>query len=523
MQTRQDIGSTLVGYLLDAARRAPDHVAVEDLFGGALTYAQLDALSDRVRDYLRNAGVRRGDRVGVYARKSIDAYAAMLGALKAGAAYVPVDIGAPAWRSAYILHDCDVRAVVLERSVLDAWTAETERLGAVPSVLVLEEVGGGEGLSRALDAVGTLPPSPTEAVALDDLAYILYTSGSTGKPKGVMLTHRNASAYVEWCTRVLEPRQDDRFSSHAPFHFDLSILDLYVPLKHAATVVLIDAERGKEPLGLAQLIAERRLTVWYSTPTILTLLAQYGRMERHDYAPLRLVLFAGEVFPVKHLREVMQRLPHPTYYNLYGPTETNVCTYHRIPPVVEPDRTAPYPIGAVCEHLQARVVDAAGADVAAGNEGELVIHGDNVMQGYWNLPERTAQAFLVDAAGRRWYRTGDMVVEGADGVFTFVGRRDRMVKRRGYRIELGEVEAGLYRHPAVREAAVVAVPDAEGAPRIKAFLSLGDGARGSVLEMKRFSAEALPPYMVPDVFAFVEALPKTSTDKVDYQQLMVEG
>lgn len=523
MHERDSLASNLVDYLRAAVGARPDHVAVEDLPDGALTYAQLDALSDRVRDYLHHAGVQRGDRVGIYCRKSIDAYAAMLGVLKAGAAYVPVDHGAPAWRSAYILHDCGVRAVVLERSVLEAWRGEAERLGTLPSLLVLDATGGGRGLADALDAQGAISPSQAEAAAADDLAYILYTSGSTGRPKGVMLSHRNATAYVDWCSRAFAPTGDDRFSSHAPFHFDLSILDLYVPLKHAATVVLIDAERGKEPLGLAQLIAERRLTVWYSTPTILTLLAQYGRMERHDYAPLRLVLFAGEVFPVKHLREVMQRLPHPTYYNLYGPTETNVCTYHRIPRVVEPDRTAPYPIGAVCEHLQARVVDAAGADVAAGNEGELVIHGDNVMQGYWNLPERTAQAFLVDAAGRRWYRTGDMVVEGADGVFTFVGRRDRMVKRRGYRIELGEVEAGLYRHPAVREAAVVAVPDAEGAPRIKAFLSLGDGARGSVLEMKRFSAEALPPYMVPDVFAFVEALPKTSTDKVDYQQLMAQG
>lgn len=511
--------TTLVDYLAASARARPDHVAVEDVPEGALTYAALDALSDRVRDHLYHAGVRPGDRIGVYARKSIDAYAAMLGAMKAGAAYVPVDATAPAWRGAYILADCGVRAIVLEQALVEGWRAESAQFGESPALIVLDDTGGGAGLARALDARGAVPSAPPSQPAADDLAYILYTSGSTGKPKGVMLSHRAAVAFVEWCSTAFAPSEDDRFSSHAPFHFDLSILDLYVPLKHGATVVLIDADRGKEPIGLAQLIAERRLTVWYSTPTILSVLGEFGRMERHDYAALRHVLFAGEVFPVKHLRAVKERLPHPVFHNLYGPTETNVCTYHRIPDQVEGDRTTPYPIGRVCEHLRARVVDLDGHDVAHGAEGELVIHGDNVMQGYWNLPDRTAQAFVVDATGDRWYRTGDIVTEDADGVFTYVGRRDRMMKRRGYRIELGEVEAGLYRHPAVREAAVVAVTGADGGARLRAFIAMGDGHAGSVLEMKRFSAEVLPAYMIPDQFTFVDALPKTSTDKVDYQRL----
>ena len=515
-------GTTLVDYLADSARTRRGHVAVEDVPDGVLTYGDLDALSDRVRDHLHFAGVRPGDRVGVYARKSIDAYAAMLGAMKLGAAYVPVDISAPAWRCAFILADCDVRAVVLERSVVEGWRTERAALGQLgegPTLIVLEETGGGQGLARALDARGAVPPAPAHTPAPDDLAYILYTSGSTGKPKGVMLSHRAAVAFVEWCSTAFSPRADDRFSSHAPFHFDLSILDLYVPLKHGATVVLIDADRGKEPIGLAQVIAERRLTVWYSTPTILSVLGEFGRMERHDYSALRQVFFAGEVFPVKHLRGVKERLPRPEFHNLYGPTETNVCTYHRIPDQVEPDRTTPYPIGRVCEQLRARVVEPDGRDVTPGGEGELVIRGDNVMLGYWNLPDRTDQAFLVDVDGEQWYRTGDIVTEDADGVFTFVGRRDRMMKRRGYRIELGEVEAGLYRHAAVREAAVVAVAGADGSARLRAFVAMGDGHVGSVLEMKRFSAAVLPAYMIPDQFTFVDALPKTSTDKVDYQRL----
>jgi acyl-coenzyme A synthetase/AMP-(fatty) acid ligase len=291
-------------------------------------------------------------------------------------------------------------------------------------------------------------------------------------------------------------------------------------LAHAATVVLIGAEQGKEPVGLARLIAERHLTVWYSTPTILALLNDFGKMHQNDYSALHTVLFAGEVFPVKHLRALTRRLPNARYFNLYGPTETNVCTYHRIPLPVPDDRTEPYPIGAVCEHLHARVVNEQDRDVARGEEGELVIAGRNVMVGYCNLPERTANAFLVDSAGTRWYRTGDVVTEAEDGAFTYVGRRDRMVKRRGYRIELGEVEAGIYRHASVKEAAVVATKAPDGGVQLVAFLACNSQPPPSLVELKRFCAGVMPNYMIPDSFRVLDTLPKTSTDKTDYQRLL---
>jgi acyl-CoA synthetase (AMP-forming)/AMP-acid ligase II len=164
-------------------------------------------------------------------------------------------------------------------------------------------------------------------------------------------------------------------------------------------------------------------------------------------------------------------------------------------------------------------VNEAGSDVAAGEEGELCIAGPGVMQGYWALPEQTAKAFLADPAGERWYRTGDIVVESPDGDYTYRGRRDRMVKRRGYRVELGEIEAGLYRHPRIREAAVVAVPNEEAGVQIVAFVSAHGDARPSLIEMKRFCSTHLPLYMIPDRFSWMDELPKTSTDKVDYQRL----
>jgi amino acid adenylation domain-containing protein len=372
-----------------------------------------------------------------------------------------------------------------------------------------------------MDAADRAAPAPavdTVRANPADLAYILYTSGSTGKPKGVMLSQDNAVSFVDWCSETFNPAATDRFSAHAPFHFDLSILDIHVCIKHGATLVLIGEDAGKDAPRLAQLIADERISIWYSAPSILSLLAQFGNLQRHDWSALKQVLFAGEVFPVKHLRTLVEQWPAPRYFNLYGPTETNVCTWYEVPTPIPPERTKPYPIGHTCSHVASRVVDELGNDVPRGTEGELCISGRGVMQGYWALPERTAQGFLRDPA-TRWYRTGDIVTEADDGCFTYLGRRDRMVKRRGYRIELGEIEAALYRHAGVKEAAVVAFADEDAGVSISAFLSSHEARHPSLIEIKRFCAEHLPLYMVPDRFVWHDSLPKTSTDKVDYQRL----
>lgn len=508
-------------YLYYAAQMRPGHVAVEESQGAAITYRELAALSDALRDRLHKLGVQRGDRVGIYMKKSVEAVAAIFGILKAGAAYVPVDASAPAARNAYIMSNCGVKAVLMEQAYEEKFRAEFAPKENLPRLLLLEGTGRGEFLRRTLEYEQQKNAAPVTASAMsapEDLAYILYTSGSTGLPKGVMLSHRNATSFVDWCSRTFAPNAEDRFSSHAPFHFDLSILDLYVSIKHGATLVLIDEELGKAPGKLAPFIAEKKITTWYSTPSILSLLAQYGKMEQYDYAALRTVFFAGEVFPVKHLRALKKLWPQPRYFNLYGPTETNVCTWHEIPREIPATRSEPFPIGRACANVETKVFDEHGRETAFGQEGELCVTGDGVMQGYWGLPEKTASAFL-EHEGRRWYKTGDIVFEQKEHGYVYVGRRDRMVKKRGYRVELGEIEAGLYKHPAVREAAVIALADESNGVRVKAFLSCHETARPSLIELKSFCAQHLPAYMAPDLFAFVEALPKTSTDKIDYQKL----
>ena len=355
--------------------------------------------------------------------------------------------------------------------------------------------------------------------AAEDLSYILYTSGSTGKPKGVIHTHASALCFVDLCSDIEEPKEGDCFSSHAPLHFDLSIHDLYVPVKHGATLVLINDALGKNPGALADAIADQGISVWYSTPSILRMLVEFGSLAEKDCPALHTVIFAGEVFPVKHLRQLKSIWSKSRYLNYYGPTETNVCTWYEVLGNIPEDRNEPYPIGKVSTGDVSKVVDETGKEVTPGEEGELLISGGTVMVGYWNLPERNEAAFVTDTDVTRWHKTGDVVRLDEQGDFLYLGRRDRMVKRRGYRVELGEIESALYKHSAITEAAAVALADDDSGVHIKVFYTWKGEKKPSIIALKQFCSQNLPGYMIPDSFSLQETLPKTSTDKIDYQNL----
>jgi amino acid adenylation domain-containing protein len=497
-----------------AAYRRPDHPAVEDEQGRTLTYHELAHAADRLATRLARWGVGRGDRIGLFLPKSIESVAAIHGILRSGASYVPVDPNAPAIRGAGIFADSGIKAVIVSSDLADGLRQHWPGPGPLPRTIIV----GGTG-SDWDDVLADEAPTPLPCErSLHDLAYVLYTSGSTGKPKGVMLSHENAFTFLDWCDRTFRLRDDDRVSSHAPYHFDLSVFDLYASCRAATTLVLIGESLAKDPARLGPYLTEKRLTVWYSAPSILALLSQYGGLEKPDFLAPRLVLFAGEVFPIAPLKRLRALWPDADMWNLFGPTETNVCTAFPIPRQIDSDRSQPFPIGSVCPPLQARVVDEEGQDVTIGTKGELVIAGPGVMRGYFRLPELSANAFLVDDAGVSWYRTGDLVVDDGSGCYAFHGRRDRMVKKRGYRIELGEIESALYRHEDVDRAAVVAKPDDSGVS-IAAFVAMKPSRKGSLIAMKRHCTLYLPHYMIPDSITFVSDLPTTSTDKVDYERL----
>ena len=503
--------------VVDPAHRYPDKPAIRAR-GRSLTYAELEMRSSQLARLLRERGVERGDRVGLFFPKAVESVVAMLGVLKAGAVYVPLDPHAPARRVSAIAEDCGVRALVTTAERLR--TLPPQRLAC--TVLVSgEPLGTGEVPWSALESFPAAPP-PESAIE-SDLAYILYTSGSTGQPKGVMLTHRNALTFVDWCAATFRISADDRLSNHAPLHFDLSVFDVYNALGAGATVSLIHEEITVFPQRLAAMIEDHGITVWYSVPSALVYLLLHADLAARDLDRLRLVLFAGEVFPMKYLRQLADLLPRAELYNLYGPTETNVCTYHRVDRwrLAGQDRL---PIGRACANTEVFAVDDDGRRVGPGATGELIVRGPSVTPGYWGDPEKSRKALLADGRlGERCYRTGDLVTQDESGEYLFLGRRDSQVKSRGYRVELGDVEAALYAHPAVVEAAVIAVPDDDIGSRLRAFVAVRAGEMPTSAALQSHCAGLVPRYMVPERIEVRAELPKTSTGKTDRTRLAADA
>ncbi|MGW0280600.1 AMP-binding protein [Streptomyces sp. NPDC003006] len=349
-------------------------------------------------------------------------------------------------------------------------------------------------------------PAVDEATVPDDLAYLLYTSGSTGTPKGVCVSHRGALAFVEWAAAELRARPEDRFANHAPFGFDLSVLDLYVAFAAGASVHLVSAELAYAPAQLVDFLYEEDITVWYSVPSVLALMMREGGLlARPAPAALRAVLFAGEPFPVRYVRQ-LALWTDARLLNLYGPTETNVCTFHE-PTPEDLAGEEPLPIGRAAsgDHVWAARPD--GTACEPGEEGELLVAGPSVMLGYWGaVPARSP------------YATGDRVRTDADGTLHYLGRRDHMTKVRGNRVELGDVEAALTAHPDVAEAAAVVVGDGLDA-RLVAYVVPWPGRDPGVLALKRHCAGRLPRYMVAHDVYVVPELPRTRNGKTDRSAL----
>lgn len=503
----------LIHQLLEqSAARRPDSLALID-GERELTYAALDSAANQLARHLIELGVRRGDRVALYLNKSAESIIGIYGVLKAGAAYVPLDPQAPTSRLGYITTNAGVRVLLTGVEKADDVTALRAQAPTITDAVILNDPGVRAELA-ALSA-----DSPRIPGIEGDLAYILYTSGSTGVPKGVMLSHRNCLAFVEWAVEEFGVSAEDRLSSHAPLHFDLSTFDLYAAAAAGAPVVLVPAQASVFPSLVRTFIEEQRITVWYSVPSILTMLVMRGGLTTASCPGLRTILFAGEVFPTRYLRQLTELLGHVRFANLYGPTETNVCTWHEVRPLPDGDETIP--IGRAIDGVDVYALNDAGQRAGVGEEGELYVRGPTVMQGYLGDPEKTAARLVPDPLGdiiqQPTYRTGDLVVLTETGGYRFLGRRDEQIKSRGYRIELGEIETAIYAHPAVSECAVVAIPDEVVTNRLLAYVSLREPLDSR--ELTSFCVERLPHYMVPERFEFADELPRTSTGKVDRRSL----
>ncbi|MGE0461428.1 MAG: amino acid adenylation domain-containing protein [Vicinamibacterales bacterium] len=507
-----------------AADAAPDREAVR-CAGSALAYGDLARRSNGLARRLVDEGVRRGDRVGIFTTKSVDVAVAMHGIMKAGAAYVPLDPFAPPARTAFVIRDCGIRHLVTTDARLDQ-SGLLEEQGHGLSTLVGS--GPREGLrTLSWDEVNAAAADTPPALTLTelDLAYILYTSGSTGTPKGMMHTHRSGLSFALWGAATYGLSAGDRVSNHAPLHFDLSTFDFFAAEQAGATTVIVPEAITKLPADLARLMAREQIAVWYSVPFALIQLLERGNLPAVDLSHLRWILFAGEVFPVKHLRALMETLPHVRFSNLYGPAETNVCTYFHVPAPPPASSDEPVPIGRPCANVETLVVDGHDQPVAPGEQGELLIRGAVTMRGYWGRPDLNARGFyrrpvFGDHYEDVFYRSGDIVEELADGNLKYVGRKDRQIKTRGYRVELDEVEAALLSCPLVEEAAAYAVPDGQGSNLIEAAVTAKDGQVLTADAVLAHVAGRLPGYAVPVNLDVLAAFPRTSTGKIDRRALV---
>jgi amino acid adenylation domain-containing protein len=506
----------------NAAEKTPNAPAIR-YNGIDMTYGELSRRSSSLAQVLVDHGLKRGDRVGIYMNKSTESAVALYGIMKAGGAYVPLDPFAPESRTAYVIKDCGIRQLVTDDARISSLKQINAEGSSLEHIIGVKKDAGLPIECIPWDDVYTAPFTlPISNLTEQDLAYILYTSGSTGVPKGIMHTHRSGLSFAEWGAKTYSLTSSDRLSNHAPLHFDLSTFDFFAAAIAGATTVIIPEALTKFPANMARFIQEEKITVWYSVPFALIQLVLHGKLSSRDYSALRWVLFAGEVFPTKHLRQLVALLPHVRFSNLYGPTETNVCTFYIVDQLPE-DPNETIPIGKPCENVEDLVVDLDDKSVSAGEVGELLIRGGVVMKGYWGQPEKTQKGFfrrpVFDQFEDLFYRTGDLVYLDSDGNYRYLGRKDRQIKTRGYRVELDEVEVALLSHNGVEEAAVYSVPDGNASNLIEAAVILKKGSDLFESDLIGHLTGRLPSYAIPVRIDILSSFPRTSTGKIDRREL----
>jgi len=489
----------------------------------SLTYGELDRRSNRLARYLRGLGVGSETLVGVCLERSLEMVVGIMGVLKAGGAYVPLDPTYPAERLAFMLEDTQAPVLLTQERLL-------------PSLPLGRPEGGARVVRLDLDwgaIEAETGPSGGERLANlskpDGLAYVIYTSGSTGKPKGVLLEHHSVANFTQTTRILFEVTPKDRILQFASLCFDVSVFEIFTALLSGATLVLGSRETLLSPPDLTALMQREGVTITDLPPAVMALLPG------EEFPALRVAFVGGEAFSGDLVNRWVQ--PGRTFYNGYGPTEGTVTviiykcegTWDRSPPIGKP-----------MYNQQAYVVDRNLQPVPVGVPGELCLGGAGLARGYLNRPELTAEKFVqnpfVDNPKARIYRTGDLVKYLANGDIEFLGRIDSQVKIRGFRIELGEVEAALAQHPRLKQVVVLAREDTPGQKRLVAYIvPKADGPGGpdgpgepggpsgpgapSVSELRSFLGERLPAYMVPSAFVTLEALPITSSGKVDHRAL----
>jgi amino acid adenylation domain-containing protein len=469
---------------------------------GSVTYGELSARSNQLARYLQATGVRAGELVGVYMERSIDMIAAFLGILKAGAAYVPLDLNYPRERLEFMLSDTKMQVILTqERLKKELLFAGSRMVG--------------------LDAEWPLiQQQPTEATmtgaTAESLAYVIYTSGSTGKPKGVAVPHRGITRLV-LNTDYVSLSATDRIAQASNASFDAATFEIWGALLNGASAVGIEKEVALSPSEFADRLKQEGITTLFLTTALFN---QLAREVPGAFGTLCNVLFGGEAVDPKWVRAVLGCNPPKRLLHVYGPTEnTTFSTWYEVKEVPEEGTV---PIGRPIANSTLYVLNAQLQPVPVGVPGEVYVGGDGLAHGYWQRPELTAEKFVTnpfeESPGAKLYKTGDLVRFDNEGNVEFIGRVDHQVKLRGFRIELGEIEALLARHPKVGNAAVMLREDVAGDKRLVGYVIPKKEAPAAG-ELKSFLKEQLPEYMVPSAFVMMEKFPLTPNEKVDRKAL----
>ncbi|MBM3523065.1 MAG: amino acid adenylation domain-containing protein, partial [Alphaproteobacteria bacterium] len=478
-------------------RAAPERVAA--ICGDvALTYAELDRRADRLAGRLRARGVGPDDPIALVVERGPEMLVGMIGILKSGGAYLPVDPSYPAHRIRHMLEDSGTRVVVAQTATAGA-TAEQ----GLPILLVDDEA------SDDAAGAGAPPETPTRP---EHLAYLIYTSGSTGVPKGVQVEHRNVLNLLTGMAREPGLGRDDRLLAVTTISFDIHVLEIFLPLSVGATLVVASRAEAGDGAKLLDLVERHRITAMQATPVTWQLMIAAGWKKR---LPLR-ILCGGEGWPPDLAAALLARCD--SLWNVYGPTETTV--WSSAVRITAPD--GPITIGLPMANTQFHVVGPDLTPLPVGLPGELLIGGHGVTRGYHRRPELTAERFIEDRIGGhagRLYRTGDRARRLPDGRVVLLGRGDNQTKIRGYRIELGEIEASLIEQKAIRQAVVVVREDEPGDRRLVGYLLAAGTYRPAAAMLRTALRERLPEHMIPSQFVWLDHFPTTPNGKVDRRAL----
>jgi amino acid adenylation domain-containing protein len=496
---------TITGVFEEQVKRTPQAVAVvyEET---ELTYYELNRRSNQLGHYLQDLGVRPGDRVGICVERSLEMVVGLLGILKAGAAYVPLDRNYPQERLDFMVQDAEIEILLVEEKLVEKMASSKAR----SVVLELERHKIAEESQE----------NPVNRLTSDHPAYIIYTSGSTGRPKGVCLCHRNAVRLV-MNTNYADMGPDQVFPQVASISFDAAIFEIWGALLNGARLIIFHPYTPSAG-ELGEWILRHGVTTLFLTAGLFHQMIEGDT--GHYFRHVRQLLAGGDVLSLRLIQKFLKQYPDCRLINGYGPTENG--TFSTCGELREmPADAASVIIGRPISNSTAYVLDDDMRRVSAGEEGEIYLGGHGLAHGYWNQPELTATKFVpnpfASRPGERLYRSGDLGRSLADGNLEFLRRIDQQVKLRGYRIELGEVEAALALHSAVVQAVVVAREDSPGDKRLVAYIVLCPEERIQVTEIRDYLSRKLPEYMVPSAFVFLENLPLTSNGKIDRRALPI--